>query len=54
MFGDSSRSAVDDFYVSLKEDSTTTIFLLFKQLVEELEKQDYLTTVWFERCFNLY
>jgi hypothetical protein len=54
MFGDSSRNSVEDFYVSLKEDSTTTIFLLFKQLVEELEKQDYLTTVLFECVFHLY
>ncbi len=46
MFGEASQNSILDLINVIKEDTSPTITLLLKDLVDELEKQDYLNQVF--------
>jgi hypothetical protein len=45
MFEEKSASSIADFVAVLKEDSSPSVVTLLKDLIDELEKQDYLSQV---------
>lgn len=45
MFGELSSHSIQDLFTAIKEDGSATATLLFKELWDELEKQEYLDQV---------